>query len=72
LIIELDGESHEGRQVYDNARSEHLQKLGLKIIRITNDDVIHNLEGVPLAILREIGIDSTEPSPNPSLQGRGI
>jgi very-short-patch-repair endonuclease len=71
LIIELDGESHEGRKSYDEARSVHLQKLGLKIFRVTNDDVIHNLEGVCIAILREVGIDSTEPSPNPSLKGRG-
>ncbi len=67
LIIELDGESHEGRQSYDEARSEHLQKMGLKILRVTNDDVIHNLEGVSVAILRAVGIDPTEPSPNPSL-----
>jgi very-short-patch-repair endonuclease len=67
FIIELDGESHEGRQTYDEARSEHLQRLGLKILRITNDDVIHNLDGVGIAILRVVGIDPTEPSPNPSL-----
>jgi very-short-patch-repair endonuclease len=71
LVIELDGESHEGRQAYDNIRSEHLQRLGLKVFRIMNDDVIHNLEGVSTAILCMAGIDPTEPSPNPSLQGRG-
>jgi len=72
LVIELDGESHEGRQSHDAKRTEHLEKLGLKIFRVTNDDVIHNLEGVGIAILNVVGIDPTEPSPNPSLQGRGI
>lgn len=71
LIIELDGESHDGCQSYDQARSDHLHKLGLKIFRVANDVVIHNLEGVAHAILREAGIDPDEPSPSPSLQGRG-
>jgi very-short-patch-repair endonuclease len=72
LVVELDGDSHAGRETYDKLRSEHLQKLSLKILRITNDDVIHNLEGVGIAILRVVGNELTEPSPNPSLQGRGI
>jgi very-short-patch-repair endonuclease len=72
LVIELDGESHEGRQSYDKDRAEHLQTLGLRVLRFTNDDVITNLEGVAIAILREAGINSGEPSPSPSLKGRGI
>jgi very-short-patch-repair endonuclease len=72
LVIELDGESHEGRQNYDAKRETHLLSLGLKIIRVTNDDVLKNLEGVAEMILREASADSSEPSPNPSLQGRGI
>jgi len=72
IVDELDGESHEGRQAYDKQRADHLNKLGLKILRFTNDDVIHNLEGVAHVILRECGINPDEPSPSPSLQGRGI
>jgi very-short-patch-repair endonuclease len=71
FLIELDGDSHDGRQSYDKQREEHLRKLGLKIFRVSNDDVIHNLEGVAEAILREARGNSDEPSPNPSLQGRG-
>jgi very-short-patch-repair endonuclease len=71
LIVELDGESHEGRQSYDTERESHLQQLGLKIIRVTNDEVLDNLEGVAEMILREATARSSEPSPNPSLQGRG-
>jgi very-short-patch-repair endonuclease len=72
LIIELDGESHEGRQVYDHDRECHLRQLGLKILRVANDDVLNNLEGVAKAILRQATMVSDEPSPNPSLKGRGI
>jgi very-short-patch-repair endonuclease len=67
FVIELDGESHEGRQAYDKQREEHLAKLGVTIFRVTNDDVIHNLEGVAEAIRRAIGISTNEPSLNPSL-----
>jgi very-short-patch-repair endonuclease len=67
FVIELDGESHEGRRSYDVQREEHLKRLGLKVFRVTNDDVIHNLEGVAEAILREVGVSPNEPSPSPSL-----
>jgi very-short-patch-repair endonuclease len=70
LVIELDGESHDGRLPYDEARDEKLRALGVRIIRILNHEVLSNLEGVAELILREAS--RTEPSPNPSLQGRGI
>ncbi|HEY6530244.1 MAG TPA: endonuclease domain-containing protein [Cellvibrionaceae bacterium] len=48
LIIELDGESHywQGKQEYDQLRSEFIQAQGLKILRFTNLDITHNIEGV--------------------------
>jgi very-short-patch-repair endonuclease len=67
LIVELDGESHNGREIYDEHRQEFLERLGVKIIRVLNDDVMSNLDGVAEFILREATQDSTEPSPNPSL-----
>ena len=70
LIVELDGDSHEGRQAYDKGRETYLRNLGLKIVRVTNNDVLDNLDGVAELILREA--TKTEPSPSPSLQGRGI
>ena len=52
LIVELDGESHNGREDYDRQRSEYLGRLGFRVIRVSNDDVLHNLEGVVAYILR--------------------
>jgi very-short-patch-repair endonuclease len=46
LIVELDGESHNGQEVYDKERSDYLMKLGLNIFRVTNDEVLANLDGV--------------------------
>jgi len=48
----LDGESHHGRETYDEERSKYLRTLGLTVFRISNDDVIGNLEGVGTAILK--------------------
>src|SRR5882724_8496594 len=60
LVIELDGESHDGRQEYDELRSEFLRSRGLKVLRLTNDDVLTNLDGVAEFILRESCNDHTK------------
>ncbi len=52
LVIELDGESHNGREEYDQQRTKHLHEIGLTVFRISNDDVLSNLEGVAEAILK--------------------
>jgi len=52
LIVELDGESHNEREAFDKQRTEFLSKLGLRMIRVTNDDVLTNLDGVAEAIYR--------------------
>jgi very-short-patch-repair endonuclease len=52
LVIELDGESHNGRESYDQQRSTYLAKLGLNVMRITNDEVMTNLDGVAEGISR--------------------
>ncbi|NOZ41268.1 MAG: endonuclease domain-containing protein [Planctomycetes bacterium] len=52
LVIELDGESHNGREEHDFQRTKYLQEKGLTVFRITNDDVFDNLERVAEAILK--------------------
>jgi very-short-patch-repair endonuclease len=52
LVIELDGESHNGREAYDQARTECFAKLGLNVMRVTNDEVLTDLDGVAEGILR--------------------
>ena len=55
LVVEIDGESHEDRQDHDRRRDKYLEKLGLRIMRVTNDDVLDNLDGVAEAILHAAG-----------------
>ncbi len=46
LVIEVDGDIHERQQVYDMERDKVLGELGLKVVRILNDDVLKNLHQV--------------------------
>ena len=46
LVIEIDGSSHDEKEIYDGIREEFLESLGLKVFRITDFDVKNNLEMV--------------------------
>lgn len=52
LIIEVDGESHDNSVNYDHDRTINLQARGLEVIRVSNHDVLNNLEGVVEFIVR--------------------
>jgi len=61
LIIEIDGISHENKVEYDEKRQLFLQQLGLKVFRVTDEDVKSRIvEVVKLLenyIIREYGIN---------------
>ena len=52
LVVELDGSQHfeDAGRVCDAARTEFLQKYGLRVLRFANNDVMRNFEGVCTAI----------------------
>ncbi len=54
LVIELDGMTHLDRAKRDHKRTQHLQNLGLCVVRYTNDQVIHELDAVYLDLMRVI------------------
>ena len=56
LAVELDGSPHDTEQGFDKdkERTEYLQRLGIKVIRFENKDVIKNLEGVLLEIKKNL------------------
>lgn len=51
LIVELDGGIHEHQKEYDSRRDGHLAQLGLRILRIKNEEVEKDLPGVLNKIL---------------------
>ena len=57
LVVELDGGSHNGRAGCDHERQQFLEGLGLIILRVANDDVLGNIEGVLFSIVRAAGLD---------------
>lgn len=46
LIVEVDGESHALQTDYDDRRTDELRQLGFRVLRVTNGEVMGNLEGV--------------------------
>jgi len=52
LVVELDGETHVGRKDYDDKRTEFLKENGLRVLRITNDDLLTHNDAVADAIIR--------------------
>ncbi len=43
LIIEIDGSSHIGKEVYDRKRQNYLESMGLKVYRISTGDIKYRL-----------------------------
>ncbi len=52
LIVELDGSEHyeDAGIIHDAKRTEYLEKYGIKVIRISNLDVMRNFESVCASI----------------------
>lgn len=46
LVFEIDGSSHNDKQEYDQERDVFLSSLQLKVVRISDKDVLRNIEGV--------------------------
>ena len=68
LIIELDGGQHS--RVIDAGRDAHLKAQGFRVLRIWNNDLFTNEEGVAELILSAL---RSPPLPNPSpARGEGL
>ena len=56
LIIEIDGGQHNAskQQAYDNRRTEYLKKLGYRVLRFWNNDVLTHFDTVMDQIYYEV------------------
>ncbi|MCB4862450.1 endonuclease domain-containing protein [Sphingobium sp. PNB] len=73
LIVEVDGDTHRAEE--DKARDTTLNALGHRIIRIANQEVMHNVDGVCetiLSALQQAPDRWASPHPNPSPEGEGL
>ena len=61
LVVEIDGSSHNDKEEYDQKREEYLISLGLKVYRISDLRVKHDLNNVMIElekyIIEEFGGD---------------
>ena len=58
LIVEVDGDTHAHQIESDKRRTKWLSTEGFRVVRVTNSDVMHNLDGV----LRHISAALPSPS----------
>ncbi len=54
LAVELDGSQHFENLAYDIQRTKDLQKLGIRVIRFLDNEVLQNLNGVLEKIMSEL------------------
>jgi len=57
LVIEVDGDSHywnEEAKEYDRRRQTYIESYGIRFLRFTNVEIYQNIDGVLLAIEKEI------------------
>jgi very-short-patch-repair endonuclease len=80
LIVELDGSSHDGRELQDETRTNILERDGCRVIRFQNIEVFYDLPGVLAEILDvcegRVGADGAArttayPHPGPLPGGEG-
>jgi len=65
LIVELDGEPHDWNFAYDSARDRRLMRDGYRVLRVRNEDVQRDLQGVLDMILNALH-EQEAPSHTPS------
>ncbi len=73
LIVEVDGETHDAER--DRRRDRALADYGFRVMRVTNHEVMSNLDGVLTAILGALNEAPgrwERPHPNPSPEGEGL
>jgi very-short-patch-repair endonuclease len=71
LIIELDGETHFGRENADQLRQSEIETCGYTVIRFTNSQLYEDLETVLELILTECTKQTLTPIPSPAKPGEG-
>jgi len=51
IVIELDGSQHLEQQEYDTERTKYFEAQGYRVLRVWNNQVMDDIEGVMRAIV---------------------
>ena len=71
-MIEVDGHSHNERGESDRIREKVITQHGYRVLRVSNDDVLNNLDDVCQAILKALDPHPAFGHPLPRGEGRRI
>jgi very-short-patch-repair endonuclease len=55
--VEIDGMSHIDQLEQDQERINYFNQQGLKVLRVTNQDVMNDLDAVARGIAQAAGVD---------------
>jgi very-short-patch-repair endonuclease len=67
VVIEVDGGQHAENEALDLQRSAYLNKMGYRVLRFWNNEVLQETEAVLEAIFANLANDKqNSPSPHPS------
>jgi very-short-patch-repair endonuclease len=75
IVIEVDGGQHAAIEALDLQRSAYLNKMGYRVLRFWNNQVLQETEAVLeaiFAVLVDTAQNSPSPRPSPPLGERGI
>jgi very-short-patch-repair endonuclease len=75
IVIEIDGGQHAANEALDLQRSAFLNKMGYRVLRFWNNEVLQETEAVLeaiFAILTDAAQNSPAPRPSPPSGERGI
>jgi Uncharacterized protein conserved in bacteria len=61
LVIEMDGDSHEGKDNSDRIRQEKIEALGLQMLRHSDSEVKINLDGILMHLTEWIEENAIHP-----------
>lgn len=67
LIIEVDGGIHDQQKEYDENRNFLLRKRGFRVIRFTNEEIIHNIDRAIQRIKEQLNVSDPSRLYDPSL-----
>jgi very-short-patch-repair endonuclease len=72
LVVEVDGGQHSLQSGYDAQRTAALQRLGDRVVRYWNHEVLSCVDDVMNDIHRHLthGFTPPQPSPSPAAKGR--
>lgn len=58
FVIEVDGHLHgsPGAAAHDARRDAYMNNEGFRVLRVSNSEIVRNIEGVVETVMRELGI----------------